>query len=94
MINLKALEKANRVIVTYKVDDIDSEYVKSFRKKHNLTQPALANLMGVSLRTVCRWENSKEKIGWTYSVLFTLFSHNDNLIEQIRKVEYLQGEEK
>lgn len=32
MIDLKALEKANKVSVTYKVDDIDSEYVKSLKK--------------------------------------------------------------
>lgn len=92
MIDLKALENANKVSVTYKVDNIDSEYVKAFRKKYSLTKPTLANLMGVSLRTVCRWEDGKGKIGWNYAVLFTLFSHNYNLIEQIRKVEYLQGD--
>lgn len=92
MINLKALEKANRVSVTYKVDDIDSEYIKRFRKKNNLSKTALANLMGVTFQTVCHWEYGIERIDWVYSVLFTLFSHNDNLIEQIRKVEYLQEE--
>ena len=60
MIDLKVLEKANRVSVTYTVDDIDSEYVKAFRKEHNLTQTALANLMGVCLRTVVHWENGKQ----------------------------------
>lgn len=86
MINFNALEKAKKVSVVYSVDDIDSEYVKLFRKRFGLTQPALANLMGVSLRTVCRWEKGKGNIGWTYLVLFTLFSKNENLIGQIRKV--------
>lgn len=94
MIDLKALEKANKVSVTYKVDDIDSEYIKRFRKENNLSKTALSNLIGVTFQTICNWEYGIEKVGWTYSVLFTLFSHNDNLIEQIRKVEYLQGEEK
>ena len=87
MINFKSLENAKRVVVIYNVDDIDSEYVKLFRKRFGLTQPALANLMGVSLRTICRWEKGKNKIDKPCCVLFTLFSHNENLIEQIRTIK-------
>ena len=94
MINLKALEKANKVIVTYTVDDIDSEYVKVFRKEHNLSQTALANLMGVCQTTVMHWESGKSKVSDSCAKLFTLFSKNCNLINDIRKAEYLQGEEK
>ena len=92
MINLKALEKANRVSVTYTIDDIDSEYVKSFRKKHKLSQTALANLMGVCQTTVMHWESGKSKVNDSCAKLFTLFSKNCNLINDIRKVEFAKSE--
>ena len=91
MINFKALGKADKIRVTYITDDVDSEYVKLFREKYMLSQQKLANLMGVSLRTVRRWEKGKDKISQPCCVLFTLFSHNENLIEQIRIVEKIKS---
>ena len=87
MLNLKALENANRVSVEYRIDDIDGEYVKQFRDRYNFTKIELANLMGVTKSIVCQWEEDGLGIDWAHSVLFTLFSHNDKLIEQIRKVK-------
>lgn len=56
MINIDVLKKAARIKVTYVVDEIDSEYVKEFRRKYALTQAALANIMGVTKKTIERWE--------------------------------------
>ena len=33
-----------------------AEEIKAFRKKHGLTQPMLAKLVGCDLRTVTAWE--------------------------------------
>ncbi|HDY90152.1 MAG TPA: XRE family transcriptional regulator [bacterium] len=35
--------------------------IKALRKKLNLTQEQLAEKIGVSWRTICRWENSNIK---------------------------------
>ena len=38
-----------------------SDQVKNVRKKLNLSQKKLAEIMGVSFSTINRWENSKNK---------------------------------
>lgn len=89
MINFDVLKKAARINVTYTVDEISSEYIKEFRRKYALTQAALANIMGVTKKTIERWEQGINKVSGSSSVLFTLLSKNENLLHQIRKVELI-----
>lgn len=89
MINFDVLKKAARINVTYTVDEINSEYIKEFRRKYALTQAALANIMGVTKKTIERWEQGINKVSRSSSVLFTLLSKNENLLHQIRKVELI-----
>lgn len=89
MINFDVLKKAARINVTYTVDEINSEYVKEFRRKYALTQIALANIMGVTKKTIEKWEQGINKVSGSSSVLFTLLSKNENLLHQIRKVELI-----
>lgn len=92
MINFDVLKKAARINVTYTVDEIDSEYVKEFRRKYALTQTALANIMGVTKKTIEKWEQGITKVSGSSSVLFTLLSKNEDLLHQIRKVELISRE--
>lgn len=78
--------------MTYTVDEIDSEYVKEFRRKYALTQTALANIMGVTKKTIEKWEQGITKVSGSSSVLFTLLSKNEDLLHQIRKVELISRE--
>ena len=39
--------------------DIDSDFVKKLRKKQRLNQSELADLIGVSTRTIQNWEGKK-----------------------------------
>lgn len=89
MINFDVLKKAARINVTYTVDEINSEYVKEFRRKYALTQIALANIMGVTKETIEEWEQGINKVSGSSLVLFTLLSKNENLLHQIRKVELI-----
>ena len=72
MINVKELMKAKRVTITYQENDIDFKFVKMFRLNFGLTQIALANLMGVTKKTVEKWEQGKNKVNGSSAVLFTL----------------------
>ena len=91
MINFDALKKAKRVSVTYNIEEINNEFVKQFRKENALTQVALANLMGVTKKTVEKWEQGKNKISGSSAVLFSLLSENPDLVKKIRKVEIFYG---
>ncbi len=42
--------------------DIDSDFVKKLRKKQRLNQSELADLIGVSTRTIQNWEGKKRNI--------------------------------
>ena len=92
MINFDVLKNATKVNVTYTVDEINSDYVKDFRRKHALTQIALANIMGVTKKTIEKWEQGKNKVSGSSSVLFTLLSNNENLLQQIRQVKLIAAD--
>lgn len=92
MINFDALKEARRISVSYTMDEISSNYVKEFRRKHGLTQIALANIMGVTKKTIEKWEQGKNKVRGSSAVLFTLLSHNEHLLQQIRKVTVISAD--
>ena len=72
MIDIKRLLKAERMEVTYLETDIDKRHIIGFRKAYNLTQVALANILGVKTRNINRWELDKSKMGGSSAVLFTI----------------------
>lgn len=87
MINVKELMEAKRVTITYQENDIDFKFVKMFRLHFGLTQIALANLMGVTKKTVEKWEQGKNKVNGSSAVLFTLLFENPELIKKLRQVK-------
>ena len=55
MINIDKLLESKRVEVVFAEINVNGEYVKQFRKNHGLTQIALANIVGVTKKTVEKW---------------------------------------
>ena len=92
MINFDVLKNAPRISVSYIVDEINADYVKEFRRKYKLTQIALANIMGVTKKTIEKWEQGKNKVSGSSSVLFTLLSNNENLLSQLRMVKIIAAD--
>lgn len=92
--NVKELMSSKRVIVVYKECSVDNELVKKFREKFGLTQIALANVMGVTKKTVKSWEQGKTKVSGSSAVLFTLLFENPELIKKLRQVKITEGETK
>lgn len=89
MINFDVLQKAKKISVTYTREEIDGKFVKQFRKDNELTQVALANLMGVKKKTVEKWEQGINPVSGSSAVLFTLLSENPELIKTLRKVDVI-----
>lgn len=86
MINFDKLFESNRVEITFTEVSVDNEYVKRFRKHHGLTQVALANIVGVTKKTVEKWEQGVNKVSGSSAVLLKLLNDNPDLIEQLYKV--------
>ena len=92
MINIKKLLNSKRIEVSFIEIDISKGFVKRFRSNKNLTQTALANIMGVSKLTINLWECGFKKVKGSSAVLFKLLNDNPYLMNQLYKVE-LAGDE-
>lgn len=75
------------------IDEIvDKDFVKSLRKKLNLTQNALAMALGVTKKTIEKWEQGKNPIkGCSARLLFSL-EKNPELLKQFYNVEIVNSD--
>ena len=86
MIRFDELVNAQAVRVWYPDIDVSAEDIKAFRKKEDLTQTALANILHVSAKDVAKWELGKKKVTGAISVLFYLLIQRPELKDELRKV--------
>lgn len=75
----------------YEPARVDGAFIVRFRSKHNLTQSALANIMGVPYKTILRWERRKRPINGSAAVLLSLLNDNDELLEKVYCVKHSKG---
>lgn len=87
MINIDKLLESKRAEITFTEIKIDKEFVKVFRKNHNLTQIALANIIGVTKKTIEKWEQGTNNINGSSAVLLKLLNDNPELIGQLYRVK-------
>lgn len=66
-------------------NDIDSNYLKKFRKEKNISQKTLAKIIGVSETTVQKWEQGVNPIKGTANKLLYLLSSDETLIYKLQK---------
>lgn len=78
-------------VEVYEPSRIDGDFISHFRNKHNLSQWALANIMGVSYKTILRWERRKKPIKGSAAVLLSLLNDNDELVEKVYCVKHSKG---
>lgn len=88
MINVEKLLQSKRVEISFMDIDVDKNFVKTFRKEFQLTQIALANVLGVTKKTVEKWEQGVNKVNGSSAVLLKLLNKNPELIKQIYSVKY------
>lgn len=87
MINIENLLQSKRVEIAFAEISVDGKYIKEFRKTHNLTQIALSNIVGVTKKTVEKWEQGVNKVSGSSAVLLKLLNDNPELISQLYKVQ-------
>lgn len=87
MIDINKLLESKRLEITFADITVDRGFVKSFRKEHGLTQVALANILGVTKKTIEKWEQGKNNIGGSSAVLLKLLNDNPDLIDQLYHVK-------
>lgn len=94
MIDVSKLLESTRLEITFADVNVDHDFVKAFRKEHGLTQIALANMLGVTKKTIEKWEQGKNNVGGSSAVLLKLLNDNPNLIEQLYRVKVdVQGKQ-
>ena len=86
MMDLSKLYSAKRVVVDYLDVAVSGDYVKEFRNKYGLTQVALANILGVSKKSIEKWEQGVNRVGGSSAVLLTLLNENNDLLSKIYSV--------
>ncbi len=95
MINIEKLLKSKHVEVQMlNVEDITGEFVKSFRKQQRFSQVAMANILGVSKKSIEKWEQGKNNIGGSSKILLKLLYENPELIEKIYSAKVYKAGEK
>ena len=90
MIDINKLLDSKRLEITITSVFIDKNFVKAFRLKNHLTQVALANIMGVSKKTIEKWEQGKNNINGSSAVLFKLLDDNPELLNQLYSVNTVE----
>lgn len=94
MIDISKLLESTRLEITFADVNVDRDFVKAFRKEYGLTQTALANMLGVTKKTIEKWEQGKNNVGGSSAVLLKLLNDNPNLIEQLYRVKVdVQGKQ-
>ena len=87
MINIDKLLESKRVEITFAEIKVDKDFVKMFRKNNNLTQNALANVIGVTKKTIEKWEQGANNVNGSSAVLLKLLNDNPDLIGQLYRVK-------
>ncbi|VEU79995.1 helix-turn-helix domain-containing protein [Haploplasma axanthum] len=79
-------KKATSKLEVIDVDSIiTSDSVKSIRNKLNMTQTSFADMLGVSVKTVEKWEQGKNPVKGTSSRLLFLIDKDDKVIDSFYK---------
>ncbi len=87
MINVDRLLESKRVEISFTDVAVDKEFVKEYRRENQLTQVALANILGVTKKTIEKWEQGVNKVGGSSAVLLMLLSKNPDLLSQLYHVK-------
>ena len=93
MIDINKLLESKRLEVKITEIKIDKHFVKQFRTNNHLTQVALANILGVTKKTIEKWEQGVNNINGSSAVLLKLLNDNPTLLSQLYSVKVVEGKQ-
>ena len=93
MIDINKLLESKRLEVKITEIKIDKHFVKQFRTNNHLTQVALANILGVTKKTIKKWEQGVNNINGSSAVLLKLLNDNPTLLSQLYSVKVVEGKQ-
>lgn len=91
MIDVKKLMDAKRVVVEKKTITVTNDFIKRFRSDHGLTQVVLSNILGVTKKTVEKWEQGKNPICGSSALLLTLLDEDPALFSKVYSKRIIVG---
>lgn len=95
MFNMKELKKikgfTSEIVDTNKITT--KYFVKKLRNDLNLSQKLFAEILGISEKTVEKWEQGKNPVKGASSKLLYLLSKDKNLINELYKINGVLTEE-
>lgn len=92
MIDFDKIKEMSYTSVTlYEPQNVNSDFVKKFRKENDLTQYALANILCVSKKTVEKWEQGANAVKGCAAVLLSLLAEDKQLLDKLYHVEYVDN---
>lgn len=91
---IEILKKADHYSVEY--NDIEAkvngDFVKKLRKDLNMSQTVFASILGVTKKTIEKWEQGVNPVKGCSARLLFLIDKDHNLINQIHSFEFIKGE--
>lgn len=85
--DLKKLDDAKSFKISYlNTDNIDSVRVKKIRNNLGVTQNVFGSILGVTKKTVEKWEQGKNKVSGTAATLIALIEQNPEIVSILYKV--------
>lgn len=91
--NMERLLNSKRVSVSVlDTSRVNGLTMRLYRFSKGWSASSLAVMLGVSKKTILKWENGEVKINGSAKMLFALMVEDESIIEKIYKVEVIEGE--
>lgn len=92
---LDILKKAEAYIVEYAEieETVNNEFVKNLRKKLNMSQNVFSSVLGVTKKTIEKWEQGVNPIKGCSARLLFLLNKKPDLINEIYKINMVNRKE-
>ncbi len=84
-VNIDKLVRSRCVVVTIPEISVDRQMLVTFMWEHELSIPALANILRIKKNVVRRWITGKKKIPFVYQLAIHLMAHG--AIRSVYKVD-------
>ncbi len=88
----KYVEQSEKLVIeTFDESVIDKNFVKNLRNRHNFTQNVFAKIVGVSKKTIEKWEQGSNPVNDSSKRLLYLFDKRPSVINDIYSEKILIG---